>query len=92
MNVVSEIAQTFFNNTWKLFTQTKVPGLDVSFAALLVALIIVRISLALFSYLSGFGSPGTFSYGRAAYDVRKLNSLSRKQSIINERTARRRGR
>ena len=69
--VVGEIARSFFDNTWKLFTQTKVPGLDVSFAAFLVALILIRLSISLFSFISGLGGGRNAGYGKASQAPKK---------------------
>lgn len=73
MNPVTETAKAFFHNVWELFLTVNVPGLDVSFAALLIALFLIRFSLRIFGYLTGFGMSGG-DYGKAATTAEKLKN------------------
>ena len=65
MTPVTLTAKTFFHNIWELFLSVDVPGLEVSFAALLISLFLIRFSLRMLGYLTGFGMSGG-DYGRAA--------------------------
>lgn len=73
--MVTEIAKTVFGAIWKMFVNTQVPGLNVSFAALAIALFIIRFSISLFGMISGIG--GGADYGRAANDAEKLKNSYR---------------
>lgn len=58
--VAIEIIRTFLEPAWRLFTETPVPGLSsaaftVSFADLLIAVILIRISLGFLSSDFGIG-------------------------------------
>lgn len=64
-STVSQVAKTFFGNIWTMLLSVDVPGLDVPFAAFLVAIFLIRFSIRIFGYLTGFGLSGT-DYGRAA--------------------------
>lgn len=49
-----------FTAVWRFFTDVEVPGLGVPFSALLIAVILVRLSVTLVSSGLGFGnSSGT---------------------------------
>ena len=66
MNPVKEVSENFFGNIWELFLAVKVPGLDISFAAFLIALFLIRFSIRLFGFVSGFTGMNGGDYGRAA--------------------------
>lgn len=58
--VAIDIIRTFLEPAWRLFTDTPVPGLSsdmlfVSFADLLIAVILIRVSLGLLSSDFGIG-------------------------------------
>lgn len=50
-----EILSSVFAAAWSFFTDVTVPGLGVPFSALLLAVIAVKISLALLRHAFGFG-------------------------------------
>lgn len=50
-----EILSSVFAAAWSFFTDVTVPGLGVSFSALLLAVIIIRFSLVLLRFVFGFG-------------------------------------
>ena len=66
MNPVKEVSENIFGNIWELFLSVKVPGLDISFAALLIALFLIRFSIRLFGFVSGFTGMSGADYGKAA--------------------------
>lgn len=85
-STVTQVAKNFFGNIWTLLLKVDVPGLDVPFAAFLVAIFLIRFSIRIFGYLTGFGLNGA-GYGRAADTVEKLKNdrdkaLSGKQSTF----------
>lgn len=59
MAALDIILSSFLADVWGLFTGTMVPGLNVSCATLLIAVIIIKLSLTLVSYTFGFGGTGT---------------------------------
>lgn len=73
MDTVSQIAGTFFDGVWKLLLKTDFPGIGVSFAAVMISLLIIRFSIRIFQMLTGFGASGG-DYGRAANSAEKLKS------------------
>ena len=64
-STVTQVAKNFFGNIWTMLLKVDVPGLDVPFAAFLVAIFLIRFSIRIFSFISGFGLHGG-DYGRAA--------------------------
>ncbi|MCM1234789.1 MAG: hypothetical protein NC489_32200 [Ruminococcus flavefaciens] len=70
---VAQIAKTFFGNIWEMFLAIEVPGLGVSFAAFAIALFLIRFSLSLLGYITGFGMNGG-DYGRAATTAEKYKN------------------
>lgn len=70
---VATVAKEFFHNIWTLFLRVEVPGLGVSFAAFAIALFLIRFSLGLLSYITGFGMGGG-DYGRAATTAEKYKN------------------
>lgn len=78
--MLSDTISTIFHGVWKLFLNTDVPGLDVSFAAFFIALFLIRFSIFLFHFVSGLGGMGASDYGRAANAVDRYKS---KQDRIN---------
>ena len=78
MNYVADVAKTFFKNTWDMFLHTDVPGLGVSFAALLISLFIIGIAIRIFAYLTGF-SMGGADYGRVADAADKARNAEKWQ-------------
>lgn len=71
--MVSEVAGTFFDGVWSLLTETDFPGLGVNIAAVLVSVLVIRFSIRILHYLTGFGSSSS-DYGRAASHIEKLKS------------------
>lgn len=54
-----DILASLFSGIWALFTGTVVPGLNVSCATLLIAVIAVKLSISLIRHAFGFGGNGT---------------------------------
>lgn len=50
-----EVLTFLFPAAWGFFTDVTVPGLGVPFSALLLAVIAIKISLALLRHIFGFG-------------------------------------
>lgn len=50
-----DILTSVFSAAWGFFTDVTVPGLGVPFSALLLAVIAIKISLALLRHIFGFG-------------------------------------
>lgn len=65
METVAEVASTILGGTWNLFLKTDYPGLGVSIAGVAISLLIIRFSIRLFQFLTGFGANPS-DYGRAA--------------------------
>lgn len=64
-STVAQVAKSFFSNIWELLLSVDVPGLGVPFAAFLVAVFLIRFSIRIFGFISGFGM-GSSDYGRVA--------------------------
>lgn len=73
MSAVAEVTKNFFGNVWDLLLSVDVPGVGVSFAAFLVAVFLIRFSIRLFGFISGFGMSGG-DYGRAATTAEKYKN------------------
>lgn len=58
--VALEIIRSLFGPVWFLFTETTVPGLGVSFGTLLIAVVLIKISLAILR--NGLGIGGGTGY------------------------------
>ena len=71
MEVVSDVASTFFHGIWNLFLKFEFPGLGVSLAAVLVSALLIRGSIRLFQYFTGFGASSS-DYGRVADRADKI--------------------
>ena len=77
MDNVAEVGKAIFSGIWDLCLHTDFPGLDVSIAAVIVGLLLIRLSIRVFGYLTGFGVNGG-DYGRAATGLEKLKNDRRK--------------
>lgn len=73
MDNVAEVAKSIFSGIWELCLHTDFPGLGVSIAAVIVALLLIRLSIKVFGYLTGFGVNGG-DYGRAANIAEKYKN------------------
>lgn len=73
MEAVSKIASTFFDGVWRLLLKTDFPGLGVSIAGVMISILIIRFSIRVFQYLTGFGM-GTSDYGKAADGAEKVKN------------------
>lgn len=73
MSAVAEVSKSFFGNVWEMLLSVDVPGLDISFAAFLIAMFLIHFSIRLFSFISGFGMAGG-DYGRAATTAEKYKN------------------
>lgn len=79
-STVAQVAKNFFGNIWTMLLSVDVPGLDVPFAAFVVAVFLIRFSIRIFGFLSGFGLSGA-DYGRAGNALEKYkNSRYRSNS------------
>lgn len=73
MDNVAEVAKSVFSGIWDFCLHTDFPGLGVSLAAVIVALLLIRLSLKIFGYLTGFGL-NAGDYGRAATMAEKTRN------------------
>lgn len=73
MNVVSEVADAIFGGVWKLLLGVDFPGIGVSIAAVVVSLILIRFSIRLFGFFTGFGM-SSGDYGRASNAIDKYKA------------------
>ncbi len=83
-STVTQVAKSFFGNIWTMLLSVEVPGLDVPFAAFLLGVFLIRFSIRIFSFISGFGLSGA-DYGRAGtvaekYKNDRAKSLAGKES------------
>lgn len=79
-STVAQVAKNFFGNIWTMLLSVDVPGLDVPFAAFVVAVFLIRFSIRIFGFISGFGFSGA-DYGRAGNAAEKYkNSRYRSNS------------
>ncbi len=69
--MIADAASSIFSGVWKLFLKTDFPGLGVSIAGVAISVLIIRFSIRMFRYLTGFGA-GAGDYGRAANAAEKL--------------------
>lgn len=76
MNIVTQVVQATIGNVWKMMLQTDIPGLNVSYAAFFISLIIIRFSIWAFRFISGIGGMTASDYGRAADAADKIRSRS----------------
>lgn len=60
-----DILSSIFSAAWHFFTDVTVPGLNVSFASLTIALILIRISLGLLRQVFGIGGDTGYRSGSA---------------------------
>ena len=77
MNYVSDVAKTFFHGVWKLMLHTDFPGVGVSFAAVIIGFFIIRFSIRIFGYLTGFHGLSSSDYGHAADAIDKARNYNR---------------
>lgn len=73
MSAITETAKVFFHDVWEMFLSVNFPGTNVSFAAFLIALFLIRFSLRILGYLTGFGMSGG-DYGKAATTAEKYKN------------------
>ena len=78
MNVVSEVANAVFGGVWKLLLGVEFPGIGVSIADVVVALILIRFSIRIFGFFTGFGM-SSGDYGRASNAVDKYKAKQAKE-------------
>ena len=53
---MSDVITTIFSGVWDLFTNTIVPGFDISLAKVAIGFFVISFSLSLLSILTGFRS------------------------------------
>lgn len=75
---------------WKLLSKTDIPGLNFSFAALLVGFVLVSMGLKFLSYVLGFGFGGVgmvgyFTSGDAKAKASYRRSRNTRAKIAEER-------
>lgn len=83
MDNVKDVGKAIFSGIWDLCLHTDFPGLGVSIAAVIVALLLIRLSIKVFGYLTGFGM-GAADYGRAADSYEKFRG-GMKQKEVSKR-------
>ena len=83
--MIRQIAETFFNGIWRMLLQTDYPGVGVSVAGVMISFFLIRLSIALFKYITGFSS-GNADYGRAADHIDRYRNQRKRQkdSILHE--------
>ena len=74
--MIGDIASTFFGGIWKLLIKTDFPGLGVSIAGVMISILLIRFSIRIFGYLTGFGANGA-DYGKAADGAEKVKNSVR---------------
>lgn len=74
---VARVAESIFKGVWDLLLNTQFPGLNVPIAAVVIGLLLIRLSLKIFGYLTGFGMSGG-DYGRAATMAEKTRNYYKK--------------
>lgn len=84
MDIVTDVASAVFGGVWRLLLETDFPGLGVSIAGVVIALVLIRFSIRIFSFLAGFGLSGG-DYGRAATTAEKTKSdYDKKRGIFKD--------
>ena len=68
--VITEFCRTFFHDILQLLVKTDYPGVDVSIAGVMVSVLLMRLSISVFKYLTGFSASDS-DYGRATDWVHK---------------------
>lgn len=74
---VSQVAKCIFKGVWDVLLNTRFPGLGVSIAGVVISFLLIRLSLKIFGYLTGFGMSGG-DYGRAATMAEKTRNYYKK--------------
>ena len=74
---VARVAESIFKGVWDLLLNTQFPGLNVPIAAVVIGFLLIRLSLKIFGYLTGFGLNGG-DYGRAATMAEKTKNYYKK--------------
>lgn len=74
---VARVAESIFKGVWDLLLNIQFPGLNVPIAAVVIGLLLIRLSLKIFGYLTGFGLNGG-DYGRAATMAEKTRNYYKK--------------
>lgn len=82
--MVSDVAGTFFDGVWKLLVKTDYPGLGVSIAGVLISVLLIRFSIRIFQFITGFSASGG-DYGRAASSAEKFKS-DREKALRGEKS------
>lgn len=80
MKVVSEVTNTVFGGVWKLLLGVEFPGIGVSIAAVVVALVLIRFSIRIFGFFTGFHAGGG-DYGRASNAIDKYKAKQAKEDF-----------
>lgn len=83
MDSVSQVGGTIFDGVWTLLTKTEFPGLGVSIAAVFVSVLLIRFSIRILGYLTGFGCSSA-DYGRASNHIDRLKHSQRNQVKTEE--------
>ena len=55
MQDIESIVTTFFDGVWKLMTGVTVPGFGVSVAVVALGFLFIRLAIAVFGLITGFG-------------------------------------
>lgn len=64
-----EIVSNLFSTFWRLFTDVTVPGFSFSFADLMIAIVLIRLSVSIIRHVFGVGG-GTSYRGSSARSPR----------------------
>ncbi len=73
MVVVGKVAKEFFDGVWAMMTEVDFPGLGVSFANAALALLLIRFSIRIFGFFTGFHT-GSDDLGRAESAANRLKA------------------
>ncbi len=73
MEVVADVAEKVFGGVWNLLLKTDFPGLGVSIAGVAIAVLLIRFSVRIFSFFTGFRG-GAGDVGRAADAAEKAKA------------------
>ena len=71
--MIGDVAGTFFDGVWKLLIKTDFPGLGVSVAGVMISLLLIRFTIRIFGFVTGFHA-GAADYGRAADSADKVKN------------------
>ena len=74
-----EVLESIIGNVWRLFTSITIPSTDIPFSAFVLALMLIRFSIWLFSFVAGGGITST-GYGKPE-KVKRMKFRSYRRSF-----------